>query len=121
MTDARAYGPPIEMTAMVGLPTAVTALISSTCCGGRSLLAVSDPSPSVSSLDHADRPPTARMTTSAFRAAATAAGMSVGSFGTTPVPATAVTSAFGSSCRTASARDTAEEVDLRYYLRSNSH
>ena len=28
ITEARAYGPPIEMTAMVGLPSAVTALIS---------------------------------------------------------------------------------------------
>lgn len=71
---------------MVGLPSAVTASISSTCCGGRSLFAVSEPSPSVRSLDQADRPPTASITTSAFRAAATAAGMSVGSDGTTPVP-----------------------------------
>ena len=55
MTEARAYEPPIEMTAIVGLPIAVTASISSTCCGGRSLFAVSEPSPSVRSPDHADR------------------------------------------------------------------
>jgi hypothetical protein len=47
-----------------------------------------------------------KMTTSASRAAATAAGMSLGFEGNTPVPATAVTSAFGSSRRIASASET---------------
>src|SRR5262245_35349362 len=41
---------PIDTTAIVGLPSAVIALTSSTCWGGRSMLAVSPPSPSVRSL-----------------------------------------------------------------------
>jgi hypothetical protein len=114
-----ALGRPIDTTATTGLPTAVTALMSSTCCAGRSMSAVSPPSDSVRSSPYQPAlPPTARMTTSACRAAATAAGMSVGWDGTTPVPATAVTWPVGRSRRTASARDTAGYEDLTYSSRS---
>ena len=60
-------------------PVSVTALTSSTWHVGSSMLAVSAPSPSVSLRWNApERPPRAKMTTSAPRAASTAAGMSFG-------------------------------------------
>jgi hypothetical protein len=107
MTGERPCGRAKETTATVGLPTSSTALTSSTCCAGRSMSAVSPPSFSVRSSPYQPAlPPMYRITMSASRAAATAAGMSIGLVGSTPVPATAVTSASGSSWRIASARET---------------